>query len=754
MSAVTSLKFSKRNITKRDGRRTTFDRNKILSAIKRCFVNGVRTSEGTASHLADQVTSAVVNILGQHRSDLGVEDVQRYVLQQLWAQGHFEAAEHYQNYREQRRKEREVSPVNDDFAKAVAEDAKHFPTPLQYYQFISKFARFKEDLGRRETWRECCDRVMNWFRGISKKYNAHVSDEEWESLDSALYNLEASCAMRVVQMAGPALERCEVGCYNCAYAPIDSLESFAELLYILMQGSGVGFSVEYDYISLLPRIKKQKEGKKAVVHKIIVEDSTEGWCDAYLAGLKAWFNGEDAEFDLSLIRPAGARLKTKGGRASGPLPLKELLDFARRLILSRQGGYLTDLDVHDLCCVTGKIVQVGGVRRASCISLSDLDSLLMRDAKSGTWYEKAKWRTMSNNSSVYEEKPDAVEFMEEWLALAKSGSGERGIFNRLALLRHLPKRRKRLKYGTNPCAEIVLRPKSFCNLTIAVARLEDTEETLTHKVTTATFFGKLQSLCTDFKYISSNWSESCKEERLLGVDITGHADCPILRYGASNRAELLQRLAKVVEEKDLELSKRWNINQSPANTCVKPGGDSGVFFDCGSGVSPRFSDHQIRNVRQSVNDPVTQLMKDEGVPWAVAPEDESLVVFSFPKASPEGSTTRDQMTAIEQLENWLEWKLNWAEHSVSCTVYVDTHEWLAVGNWVYEHFDDVLGISFLPRDNGSYVLAPNEQITKEQYDKMVAEFPAINWSKLTRYEREDCTTSHQVLACSGDKCEI
>lgn len=740
-------------IRKRDGREVPFDEQKIFAAVKRCFMNGTHTTEAESQRLAAQITRSVVNVLRRDGEPVNVEHIQRIVIQQLWALELFDAAEHYQNYREERRKAREESPIADEFRRAVAEDAAHFPNQLQYYQFLSKFARFNDAASRRETWREACNRVMGWFKKISKKYRVSVREEEWAELDDNLYGLKAACAMRVVQMAGPALERCEVGVYNCAYHPIDCLEAFAELLYILMQGTGAGFSVEYEYVSQLPRIRKQKTGRKAVLHKHKIADSTEGWCDALLFGLKTWFAGEDVEFDDSSVRPAGARLKTKGGRASGPQPLRDLLAFTRKIIMARQGSYLTDLDVHDICCMTGKIVQVGGVRRASSISLSDLDSQAMREAKFGDWYPRAKWRSMANNSATYEERPDAVEFMEEWLALAKSGAGERGILNRAAMYKHLPARRKKARFGMNPCGEIILRPKEFCNLTIVVARIDDTEETLTRKVRAATFFGKLQSLCTDFRYLSPEWKKNCEEERLLGVDITGHADCPLLRYGAPGRAALLRRLAKVVEEVDVELSERWGVNRSAADTCVKPAGDSAILFDCGSGISAWFGDYILRWVRQPVNDPVTSLLKDEGVPWAVAPEDDSLVVFGFLRKAPPGATRRRNLTAIQQLENWLEWKLNWAEHSVACTIYVRPEEWLAVGHWVHEHFDDISGLSFLPADNGTYTYAPNEELTEKEYQKRLEAFPQINWAKLTRYEKEDMTTSAQTPACTGELCE-
>lgn len=544
---------------------------------------------------------------------------------------------------------------------------------------------------------------------------------------------------------------------NCTAMPIVDLKCFPEMLYILMQGCGVGFSVESEFIDQLPPLKKQR-GEPPVT--IVVEDHTEGWCDALYEALLLWWDGYDVHLDVSKVRAAGTRLKTKGGRASGPGPLLELFAFIRNLVMARQGKRLRDVDAHRLCCFIGRIVQVGGVRRAATISLSDLDSIGMRDIKSSNWWadttywSDGKYLSMANNSAVYEERPSIETFMSEWLSLVKSKSGERGIFNRQAAELHRPARRKGLqRWIVNPCCEILLRLFGMCNLSIAIARANDTPETLKHKVRVATYFGVMQSLCTDFKYVREEWKKNCEEERLLGVDITGHADCPLLRFGAPGRAELLKELKAEVDAVARSLSERFGINYSAANTCVKPSGDSAVFFDCASGVSPRFAAEQIRWVRESKDSPVARYLTDAGVPNAPAPEaPDSLKVFGFPRKSPEGSTTRDQMTALDQLNNWLEWKTCWAEHSVSATIYVDEDEWLEAGAWVYEHFDHVTGLSFLPRDNGTYVYAPNEQLTPEQYAEWEGNFPALDWSKLTRYEDDDQTDVTGAVACANGVC--
>jgi len=740
-------------VVKRDGRKVPFDSAKIRSAVARCLMNGVKFGEADAFDVGKDIAGSVAKIVARRgEKEMGVEDVQQLVIQQLWAADFFKAAEHYTIYRENRRVMRESRPIDPALEAQVQEDAKHFPNPIQYYQFISKFARWREEDGRRETWREACTRVMDFFKR-QPHLSAVITDDEWNELDTYLYEQKASCAMRVLQMAGPALDRCNVGVYNCSYLPIVDWFSFAELLYILMQGTGAGFSVEVDYVEQLPRIRRQRKG--APKHHFQIEDSTEGWCDALFFGLQKWSMGEDVEFDYSLIRPEGARLKTKGGRASGPEPLKTLLEFARKLILSRQGTYLTDLDCHDLACMTGKIVQVGGVRRASLISLSDLDSKNMRDCKSGNWWQHDLHRMMANNSAVYNEKPSAITFMEEWLALAKSGTGERGIFNRNGVERMLPKRRKKHRFGCNPCAEIILRAYQFCNLTIAVARHDDTPETLKRKVRIAAIFGTLQASLTNFKYIREDWKRNCEEEALLGVDVTGHMDCPLLRPGAPGREELLQEFKTIVAEVNSAWADRIGINRSASDTCIKPSGDSSAFFWCGSGLHAWFNDFFIRRTREKGDSPVAKMLKDAGVPWIQAPEDASLVAFEWPcKPAGEGAPTRKDLSAVDQLENWLAWKRNFAEHSVSCTVYIDPHEWFAAGQWVYEHFDEISGISFLPRDNGKYTGTPYEDLTKEEYEKRLEEFPEINWAKLMRYETEDGTESGRTFACGANGCEL
>jgi ribonucleoside-diphosphate reductase alpha chain len=740
-----------KKVKKRDGSLDNFDPHKIALAIERCFKNGLQSTDEEAQTAGIKVSKAVVNIFNKKTEGetVEVESLQRLVIQQLWALGYFDAAEQYTLFKEKRRQERVDHPVDPALRKMVDEDNKYFPTALQYYQFVSKFSKWNDELGRRETWGECVDRVIGFFE--KNEFYGKLSKDDKKDLKEYLHKMDATPAMRVIQMAGGALDRCHVGVYNCSYMPISDIKSFSELLYILMQGTGAGFSVEKQYVNQLPAVKRQN-GKAA--KKLTIVDDTEGWCDALTSGLEAWFNGDDIEFDYSKIRPSGTRLKTKGGRASGPGPLMELMSFAKNLILSRQGRSLSDLDCHDLACKVGKIVQVGGVRRASEISLSDLDSVEMRNAKTGTWWNNNLQRTMANNSAVYAKKPSTIEFVEEWLSLAKSGSGERGIFNREGVNASLPKRRKPNTFGTNPCAEIILRPYQFCNLSIVVAREDDTPETLAKKVRIATIFGTMQSCLTDFKYIRKEWKDNCEEERLLGVDITGQMDCPILRPGSPGREKLLENLKAVVGKTNEEYAKKFGIPRSTANTCVKPSGDSAVMFGCSSGIHARFSEYYIRRVRERADSPIAHMLIDAGVPWIVAPEDPSLVAFEFPCASPKGAIIKTQQTAIDQLDNWLTWKRHWAEHSVSATVYMEQDEWLAAGKWVWDNFDEISGISFLPRDNGTYTGTPYEEIDAKEYSERLQAFPKVDWAKLSRYEKTDHTESAQTYACTSGVCEL
>lgn len=736
-------------IVKRDGRQEPFSSAKIVAAVERCLLALSHPSHN-ASAVAQRIADSVTNIISTTEDSLSVERIQDLVEQQLMAYAHFAEAKSYILYREEHRKQRERAQVDPEESQYINDSLAMFGTDLQRVQYLDKYARWNAKAGRRETWPETVSRVIGFFNKQLANRQLELSVEDWAALKESMLNLEAMPSMRVLQMAGPALERCNVGAYNCSYIPIDSLDSFTELLYVLMQGTGVGFSVESRYVEELPRIRRQKKNIERALH--IVQDSTEGWCDALHIGLAKWVGGEDVEFDFSQIRAQGTLLKTKGGRASGPGPLKQLLAFARSRILARQGRWLSTLDAHDIACVCGSIVQVGGVRRAALISLSDLDDREMRAAKLGQFWNTDPHRAMANNSAVYESRPESVVLLEEWLSLAKSGTGERGIFNREGLKKQAPKRRKKDDYGVNPCGEISLRPRQFCNLSIAVARADDTPDTLTRKVGVAALFGTIQSLLTDFKYLRPEWKQNCEEERLLGVDITGQMDCPLLRPDAQGREALLAQLREHAVNTNKHYAGLFAVPASAAVTCVKPSGNSSTLFNCSSGLHPRYAPYYIRRIRMGTYTPIAKMLIDEGVPHSQ--DNDAVMVFEFPVKSPDGAITRNDMTALEQLENWLVIKRNFTEHNPSITVYVGDREWVAVLDWVQRNWDFVGGISFLPRDGGVYQLAPYEEISKAQYDALVAAMPQIDYAKLLRYEREDYTEGAQELACVSGACEI
>lgn len=618
--------------------------------------------------------------------------------------------------------------------------------------FYDKYSRWIPELGRREQWPETVQRTMNFLRNGSKEHFAErVTAEEWREMETALLNLEAFPAMRVIQMAGPALERDNTGCYNCSYLTLDSVESFSELLYILMQGSGVGYSVEDRYVSRLPRIKKQKRSPLGDLH--VIPDTTEGWCDALKYGMNRWMTGLDVVFDYSQIRPCGAVLQTKGGRASGPQPLKDLLDFARATILSKQGRKLTPLDCHDIACYCGDIVQVGGVRRAALICLSDFEDNEIAECKNGEFWKRFPYRGRANNSAVYEEKPSATDFMGEWLNLAKSGTGERGIFNREGTI---PARRKRADFGMNPCGEILLRPNQFCNLSIAVARENDNLESLQRKVRIATMFGTVQSTFTHFPYLNPQWAKNCTEERLLGVDVTGQRDCYL--FNGEGSKYVLQQLRETAVKTNLELSRRLCISQSAAVTCVKPSGNSGQFLNCASGIHVRYSPYYVRRARAGAYTPVARLMKDAGVPcYPETGQDAnnpSTLVFEFPVKSPDHAICRDDVTAADQFNYWLEVKSNYTEHNPSCTIYVEDDEWPSLGALVYDNWNKIGGLSFLPKDTHIYPLAPYTEISREEWEIRVANFPKLDWSRLVEYEKNDETTLTLEYSCTAGSCEL
>jgi ribonucleoside-diphosphate reductase alpha chain len=563
--------------------------------------------------------------------------------------------------------------------------------------------------------------------------------------------------MRLLQFAGKATRRTNVCAYNCSFIAPRNFQDFAEIMYISMCGTGVGWSVESENIQALPQVKKQKNKK---VSTLVIPDSKEGWADAFSLGLKTWFDGDDIVFDYSLIRPAGSRLKTMGGKSSGPAPLQSLLLFTRERVLSRQGRHLSNLDAHDIICKIGECVVAGGVRRSAMISLSDLDDEMIRDSKKGQFYISEGQRMLANNSAVYLSKPSTTEFLDEWVALMKSGSGERGIFNRGGLSGTLPKRRlDQFKggiypaWGTNPCGEIILQSKQFCNLSEVIARADDTEESLLKKIRIATIIGTYQSTLTYFPYLSKEWKKNCEKERLLGVSITGQWDCELVRNG-----DILEKMKRMAIETNKKYAKRFGVEQSTCITCVKPSGTVSQTVDCASGMHPRHAPYYIRRVRISATDALFKMLKDQGVPYypevGQTLENASTFVLEFPVKAPEGAICKDDVDAIAQLEHWKIVKQHFTEHNPSVTVSVSDDEWLKVANWVYENWDLVGGLSFLPRSNHVYQLAPYESITKEKYEEMKKRLGDLDFSKIVTYEKEDETEVKKELACVGGLCEI
>lgn len=625
-----------------------------------------------------------------------------------------------------------------------------FKSPYQEVIFKSRYARWIEEENRREDWAETVNRLMVYYKN---QVEHQISAEDYGEMWDAIYNLEVMPSMRALMTAGPALDRCSVPAYNCAYVPVDSPRTFDETMYILMCGTGVGFSVEDEYVRQLPRISEQFEQSDTV---ITVADSKEGWAKAFRELVSLLIAGQIPRWDVSRVRPAGARLRTFGGRASGPEPLVELFEFSVRLFKGAAGRRLTSIECHDLMCKIADIVVVGGVRRSAMISLSDVTDDRMRVAKTGEWWNVAGHRRLANNSAVYpHRKPDMDLFMKEWKALYDSKSGERGLFSRYAcqsIAARNGRRDSTFEFGTNPCSEIILRPFQFCNLTEIVVRDTDDLEGLKRKAKIAAILGTIQSTFTDFRYLRKCWKDACEEERLLGVSLTGVCD---------NLAVLTDENMEIIRDVVVETNKAWaeklGINQSTATTCVKPSGTVSQLVDSASGLHARHSEYYLRTIRADNKDPLTQFLKDSGVyneADVMAPH--STTVFYFAVKSPEGAVTREKQDAIASLELWKRLQTYWCEHKPSATINVKEDEWMEVGAWIYKNFDYLSGVSFLPYDGGTYKQAPYQEITKEEYEAWRNEHPqpVIDWDDLRHYEKEDHTTGSQELACTGGVCEV
>jgi ribonucleoside-triphosphate reductase (thioredoxin) len=632
-------------------------------------------------------------------------------------------------------------------------------TTYQQFIHLSRYSRWLPELGRRETWEETVDRYLTFFDNhLRKNYPQalYLWEHERERVRHTILTCGAMPSMRAMMTAGEALERNHIAGYNCAYLAIDSVGAFAELMNILLNGTGVGFSVERQYINELPMIPATLEGQHADHPSIVVRDSKEGWVRSFRMLLSSLYDGVIPTWDLSEIRPAGARLRTFGGRASGPEPLNELFAFTVALFKTRRGGKLRSIDCHDLACKIGEVVVVGGVRRSALISLSNLTDERMRVAKSGEWWNESPHRRLANNSVAYTEKPDVHAFMKEWLSLYDSKSGERGVFNRVAAQKIASRDGRRdpdADYGTNPCSEIILLPQEFCNLTEVVCREGDTWAMLRDKVEVATILGTLQSTLTDFRGLRKRWKENCEEERLLGVSMTGIEDHPVLRqiqYPTS--AAWLDDLKRESRKVNRKWARALGINESAAITCVKPSGTVSQLVNSASGMHPRWSQHYIRRVRGDAKDPLTQFLIEQGVPNEPDVFSPGTVVFSFPVKAPVDCITRHDRSAIKQLELWKHLQLHWCEHKPSVTVYVREEEWMRVGAWVYDNFDIMSGVAFLPHSDGVYRQPPYEDIDEETYNRLAAEMPAINWAEFK--EQDDNTTASQELACVGGACEL
>jgi len=755
-------------IEKRAGRLVPFDFDKIATAIWKAMVAAEEGGQDDATLVAHQVAGELGRFAKKYRNFLPtVEGIQDSVEKYLILNDYVKTAKTYILYRDKRAQLRASHiEIPAHVQKLAAESKKYFEgNALGEFVYLRTYAKWIPEEGRRETWVETVDRYVSFMR---ENLGDKLTEKEYAELRTGILKQEVMPSMRLMQFSGEAARRCNTCGYNCTFTAPTKLEDFAEIMYLSMQGCGVGFAVESQNIEQLPQIVKQMGVKLSTY---VIPDSKEGWCDALTLGLKTWYAGKDIGFDFSQIRPAGARLKTMGGKASGPEPLQNLLAFARERVLRRQGRRLRSIDAHDVICKIGECVVAGGVRRTAMISLSDLDDAEMRDAKKGQFYMTDPHRSIANNSAVYEMQPTNAELMDEWVALMKSGNGERGIFNRGSLEKTFPKRRteyfKKVGFigedgvvrgpiGTNPCAEIILQSKQFCNLSEIIARAGDTETSLVRKARLASILGTYQSTLTKFGYISKEWTDHCAAERLLGVSITGQWDSPTAR-----QPEVMRKIRDMAVKTNATYAKRFGVARSMAVTAVKPSGTVSQTFNCASGIHPRHAPYYIRRVRISATDSLFKLMRDQGVPYypevGQSMEGANTFVFEFPVKAPDHSKEarfKDNLSALEQLEYWKRVKLNFTEHNPSTTVSVSEDEWIGVVDWIQKNWEIIGGLSFLPRANHVYRLAPYETITREEYEARMARFPKVDYAKLIAYERQDESDMKRELACAGGTCEV
>ena len=623
---------------------------------------------------------------------------------------------------------------------------------FQHYIHASRYARWIPEKGRRETWDETVTRYCSFWK------NKFPEEFPYEEIYSAIYNMEVMPSMRALMTAGPALERDNIAGYNCSYIPVDDVRAFDEIMFILMNGTGVGYSVERQYVNKLPEVAEQFHDTDTVIK---VADSKQGWAASLRQLISLLYTGDIPKWDVSGVRPSGARLKTFGGRASGPEPLTDLFSFAVSLFRKASGRKLTSVECSDLVCKIAEVVVVGGVRRSALICLSNLSDDRMRNYKNGQWWVDNSQRSLANISAAYTEKPDVETFMKEWLSLVESKSGERGIFNRVAARKQAEATGRRdtsYEFGTNPCGEIILRPLGFCNLSEVVVRAGDTLDVIARKVRLATILGTFQSTLTNFRYIRKKWKENAEEERLLGVSLTGIMDHVVLSdseaWDNESLSASLKELKNYAISTNLDWATKLGISPSTAITTVKPSGTVSQLVNSASGIHPRHSEYYIRTVRADYKDPLAIFLQEQGVPFEQDVMNKSNLVFSFPIASPENCITRNEINAIQQLEHYLVFQQNWCEHNPSITVYVKNDEWMEVGGWVYKHLDKLGGVSFLPHNDHVYQQAPYQEITEEQYSQLKESFPRINWEEFDKYEVDDASMNMHELSCMAGYCEI
>lgn len=729
-------------VKKRDGKTEAWDQNKIINAIKKCASSQLQNPPPDALML--QMIEEIQSATGDEFI-VSIEAIQDLVERGLGEKGLWTLQKAYILYRHEREKDRRERDVPLDVKTSYKESSVYFPSPLQQFQFYDKYSRYNYEKGRRETWIETVQRAVAYLKELSRN---KLSKEDYEDIEKSILNMEVMPSMRLLAMAGEAAHRNNISIYNCSYMGVDDILAFVEAMIISMSGCGVGYSVERYYIDKLPVVKMQETTEKK---HFVIPDSSEGWADALKEGLECWFNGCDIIFDYRLIRPAGSPLRIKGGRASGPEPLRFLLDGIRSIILSAQGRKLKSVEVHDIMCMIGGASIAGGMRRSALISLFDKDDTEMMNCKEGN---TPSYRWNANNSAVWTGNESQEEIVSLFLTMVKGQRGEPGIFNRDSASKTRPLGRKDARFGTNPCGEIILRSNQFCNLSAVVARPEDTVDSLCEKVRIATIIGTIQSMATDFKGLRPIWQENCEEERLLGVDITGQMDCPLLQ----NEDDLLILLKDCAILTNQIYAETLGVNTSASITCVKPSGNSSQLLNCSSGLHPRFAAFYRRNVRVSSGSPLVKVFQSAGI--HLNPEngqtyaDANTYVVGFPIKAPSHAILKNQWSALEQLNYWLRIKTLWTSHNPSITISYKPNEIIDILKWLWEHKDTIGGLSFLPFSDAKYEQMPYIEITEEEYIKMEAEFPHLDFSKIYRYEKEDMTTASQEYACVAGQCEL